>query len=122
MAQNFSAFVLQSKLKLARIRSMIRVDFNSNMNASFILARVSPITGNLNEVEIPMSIEDYALAMRAWKKGALIQDAFPTLPAPIREFVMSGITPAEWDDMFGRDDEVSDEGFDPYSNTYTDDC
>ena len=102
---------------------MIRVEFDSNMNETFILARVSPITGNLNEVEIPMSIEAYALAMRAWKKGALIQDAFPTLPAPIREFIMSGITPQEWDDMFGMgDDEVSDEGFDPYSNTYTDDC
>jgi hypothetical protein len=115
--------MLQSHAKVARIRSMIRVEFNSNMNETFILARVSPITGNLNEVEIPMSIEAYALGMRAWKKGALIQDAFPTLPAPIREFIMSGITPQEWDDMFGMgDDDVSDEGFDPYSNTYTDDC
>ena len=115
--------MLQSHAKVARIRSMIRVEFNSNMNETFILARVSPITGNLNEVEIPMTIEAYALGMRAWKKGALIQDAFPTLPAPIREFIMSGITPQEWDDMFGMGgDDVSDEGFDPYSNTYTDDC
>jgi hypothetical protein len=115
--------MLQSHAKVARIRSMIRVEFNSNMNETFTLARVSPITGNLNEVEIPMTIEAYALGMRAWKKGALIQDAFPTLPAPIREFIMSGITPQEWDDMFGMgDDDVSDEGFDPYSNTYTDDC
>jgi hypothetical protein len=54
----------------------------------------------------------------------LIQNAFPTLSPEIREFIMSGITPQEWADMFGPEetDDVSDEGFDPYSNTYTDDC
>ena len=103
---------------------MIRVEFNSNMNETFTLGRTSSATGNYNTMEIPMSIEAYALGMRAWKKGALIQEAFPTLSADVREFIMSGITPQEWDDMFGPEetDEVSDEGFDPYSNTYTNDC
>lgn len=91
---------------------------------SFILARTSPITETVNEMEIPMSIRDYSIAIQKWKAGAMIQDAFPNLPAPMREFIMSGITPQEWDEMFGMGDEgdVSDEGFDPYSNTYTDDC
>jgi hypothetical protein len=114
-------------------------------NETFTLARVSPVSGRMNTVEIPCSIEAYAIGYAAWKKGALIQDAFPFLPASIREFIMSGITPQEWDDMFGSADDVdddndeaaigstepynnpysdnvSDEGFDPYSNTYTDDC
>jgi len=69
-------------------------------NETFTLARTSPITGNLNEVEIPMSIEAYALGMAQWRRGALIQDAFPTLKAEIREFIMSGITPKEWDELF----------------------
>lgn len=33
-------------------------------------------------------------------KGKFIQDAFPTLTADEREFLMSGITKAEWDEMF----------------------
>ena len=116
--------MLQSHAKVARIRSMIRVEFNSNMtHESFILSKTSPITGNINDMEIPMTIRDFSIAMQKWKGGALIQEAFPNLPAPMREFIMSGISPKEWDDMFGMgDDDVSDEGFDPYSNTYTDDC
>ena len=106
---------------------MIRVELNApNMtHESFILAQTSPITGNVNEMEIPMNIRDYSIAMQKWRSGALIQEAFPNLPAPMREFIMSGISPKEWDDMFGMGDDegdVSDEGFDPYSNTYTDDC
>lgn len=72
---------------------------------TFTLARTSPITGNLNEIEIPMSIEAYALGMQAWKRGALIQDAFPTLAADIREFIMSGISPKEWDELFTNEED-----------------
>ena len=93
-------------------------------NESFILARTSSISGDINEMEIPMSIRDYSIAIHKWKEGAMIQDAFPTLSPAIREFIMSGITPQEWEEMFGpeEDDNSSDEGYDPYSNTYTDDC
>ena len=36
----------------------------------------------------------------------LVQHVFPNLPAPEREFLISGITPIEWDQMFnGREDE-----------------
>jgi hypothetical protein len=36
----------------------------------------------------------------AWKGGALAQDAFPQLDADGREFLMTGITPAEWNEAF----------------------
>ena len=35
-----------------------------------------------------------------WLGGALIQDAMPHLDADQREFLMTGITPAEWDEAF----------------------
>ena len=35
-----------------------------------------------------------------WLGGALIQDAMPHLDADQREFLMTGITPAEWDEVF----------------------
>ena len=36
-----------------------------------------------------------------WRNGALIQDAMPQLDADQREFLISGITPAEWNEAFG---------------------
>ena len=36
-----------------------------------------------------------------WLGGALIQDAMPHLDADQREFLMTGITPAEWNETFG---------------------
>ena len=35
-----------------------------------------------------------------WLGGALIQDAMPHLDADQREFLMTGITPDEWDEAF----------------------
>lgn len=35
-----------------------------------------------------------------WLGGALIQDAMPHLDADQREFLMTGITPAEWNEAF----------------------
>ena len=34
-----------------------------------------------------------------WKNGGLIQDCFPTLNADEREFVMSGVTPEEYENV-----------------------
>jgi len=35
--------------------------------------------------------------LNAWKNGVLIQKAFPDLSPEDREFIMTGITPEEWD-------------------------
>jgi len=69
---------------------------------SFTLARISTITGKRNLRQIPMSIDAYTQGFYAWKRGALIQEAFPSLSAEDREFILSGITPAEWADTFGH--------------------
>lgn len=45
------------------------------------------------------------LAYEAWKDGVFAQDAFPELNAEEREFLISGTTPAEWDDMFKNMDD-----------------
>lgn len=41
----------------------------------------------------------------AWKDGALVQDAFPDLKPEQREFLISGITPSEWEAMFPSSEE-----------------
>jgi hypothetical protein len=43
-------------------------------------------------------------ALQAWQGGMLIQDAMPNLNADEREFVMTGITPYEWDNMFEEEE------------------
>ena len=44
-----------------------------------------------------------------WLHGTLIQDAMPYLSDSDREFLMSGITPDEWDAMWAEEGEWSPE-------------
>lgn len=51
-----------------------------------------------------MNFERFIYAYSAWKiKGEMIQNAFPTLNASEREFIMTGITDEEWETMFGEE-------------------
>lgn len=38
-------------------------------------------------------------------EGYLIQRAFPYLTDDEREFILTGMTASEWDELFGEDDE-----------------
>lgn len=38
--------------------------------------------------------------MSDWQSGTVIQRAMPHLSADEREFIMTGITPSEWDEIF----------------------
>ena len=52
-----------------------------------------------------MKIDTTDAALAAWQGGMLIQEAMPNLSAAEREFIKTGITPYEWDNMF-EDEEV----------------
>ena len=64
------------------------------------ITKTSPFSGNTNVMEIDVTQEQIAL----WESGTLIQNAMPHLTPDEREFIMTGITPNEWDSAF------SDEG------------
>ena len=55
-------------------------------------------------MEIPLSHAEFEKRFTLWQSGMLIQDAFPMLDAGQREFIKTGITPEEWDNMFGHDE------------------
>jgi hypothetical protein len=55
-------------------------------------------------MEFPLSEEEFTSSYNAWKSGMLIQEAFPTLNAEQREFLMTGITPDEWTRVFGEEE------------------
>lgn len=61
-----------------------------------LITKTSPFSGNTNSMEIEVTQEQ----LSSWESGVLIQNAMPNLSADEREFIMTGITPAEWDSAF----------------------
>ena len=63
------------------------------------VTKKSAFTGKVHTRDIPVKPEDYA----KWQfDGVLIQKAMPYLSADDREFLMTGVTPEEWDAAFGE--------------------
>jgi hypothetical protein len=69
------------------------------------VSRVSILTGNLNVRDLPIDPVAFAIQLRKWtEREILIQEAFPYLSKGDREFIMSGITPEEWNATFGEEE------------------
>jgi hypothetical protein len=68
-----------------------------------IINRRSGLTGKINTMDIPVTQERLACP-RADSPDVLIQDFFLDLSADQREFLKTGITPEEWDDVFGKEE------------------
>ena len=73
------------------------------------ITRTSPVSGITRSLEIPCTEEQ----MAAYKNGALIQVAFPDLTADQREFILTGITKEEWDELFKETDDSKGESDEP---------
>ena len=56
------------------------------------------VTGAPYELRVP------ADGLRRWLGGELIQRALPAVSAPDREFLLTGYSPAGWEQLFGGDD------------------
>jgi hypothetical protein len=64
------------------------------------ITRRSIVSGVKNTMKLDVTMHEYLL----WRKGMLIQEAMPHLSVVEREFLMTGITPAEWNELFGDDE------------------
>lgn len=60
------------------------------------ITRTSGFTGKTHTHELPVT----QAQLDAWHNGELAQRAFPNLSRDEREFIMTGVTPAEWDKVF----------------------
>ena len=67
------------------------------------ITRTSPLTGNTATKEINVTPAQIA----AWEGGELAQNAFPDASPSEREFIMTGYTDFDWDEMFGEIDDES---------------
>jgi hypothetical protein len=60
------------------------------------ITRTSRLTGKTSVMDLNIT----QAQLDAWVDGELVQNAMPQLSAEEREFLMTGITAAEWDSVF----------------------
>jgi hypothetical protein len=60
----------------------------------------SPFSGNLNTLDIPLSEEVYEQELEKLEKWDTT--AFSMLTSQLREFMISGLHPDEWEDAFEK--------------------
>jgi hypothetical protein len=66
------------------------------------ITRTSISSGKRNAMVLPVTREQ----VERWSsERSLVQNAFPNLNAEQREFLLSGMTPEEWNDTFPPEDE-----------------
>ena len=71
------------------------------MKMTIQVTKQSVITRKMNTMELPITQEH--LDMYETVGDILVQDAFPNLDIGQREFLISGITPQEWNETFGEE-------------------
>ena len=64
----------------------------------------SMFTGRIAEMVIPLPLRAVTAGLQAIKTQ-FIQQAFPTLNAEQREFIKTGVTPEEWKEVFGDEED-----------------
>jgi len=68
-----------------------------------LITKLSPLSNKENTIDVPVDAEQY----RKWtntdyRYRRYIQDEFPKLSPDLREFIKTGITPDEWNELFGK--------------------
>lgn len=66
------------------------------------VTRISPLTGNVNKMYLDITQEQVEEWNKPGKERRLIQDIFPNLNEDEREFIMTGYTPADWRNLYGK--------------------
>lgn len=81
-----------------------------------IITRVSPIDKMEYNMDINVTIDQMNEFLSDTRRT--IQDIFPNITPGEREFIKTGITPKQWEDLFGNDDDDDDlsEDFNPFAN------
>jgi hypothetical protein len=72
------------------------------------ITRKSMYSGKENTMDLPTVTQErleQCWSQNASREGKHIQEVFPELSADEREFLMTGSTPEEWEEMFGGGDD-----------------
>jgi len=68
------------------------------------ITKKSDISGKTHTLDLPITSEEFEKCFKKYKEGALIQHAFPMLSSEHREFLLTGVTQEEWDEVFGKEE------------------
>jgi hypothetical protein len=60
------------------------------------ITKTSIQSGITRTLDLDVTLDEYA----SWRGGQLIQNAMPRLNADEREFIKTGVTAEEWEEMF----------------------
>ena len=63
------------------------------------ISKRSMLTGDEHTMDLNVTPRQ----IKAWQEGTLIQNAMPNLTSNQREFIMTGITKDEWDNLMEED-------------------
>lgn len=64
--------------------------------------KIHPVTGETNELDLDVTVNQF----NRWRRReAYIQEIMPELTADEREFLISGLLPGEYDEMFKNNEE-----------------
>jgi hypothetical protein len=86
------------------MRAVIGVVVNPE-NPQQIIVAARNTQGERNTMTMCISQLTFGTAWHQCLQGAYVQDAFPTLSAEEREFLISGTTPEAWAKMFPPEEE-----------------
>jgi hypothetical protein len=67
------------------------------------ITRISPFSNKKNTIEVNCTEQQYD----RWIGGELIHLAMPNVSAEHREFILTGITPEEWNETFSNNEDPS---------------
>lgn len=73
------------------------------------IEKTSQLTKKVNKLDINITRDQLYRINNRFKTKELIQNIVPDLPIPEREFLISGITPEEWQAEFGNRDDCDDD-------------
>ena len=60
-----------------------------------LVTKISQLSGKEHTMDLDITEEQ----INAWRTGVLVQRAFPQLRDYEREFLITGMTPKEWDEL-----------------------
>jgi hypothetical protein len=67
-----------------------------------LVSNISNLTGKEHTMELDVTVEQLQRFVNRRETGEHVQTIFPHLTKGEREFLLTGITPIEWERIFGK--------------------
>ena len=64
------------------------------------VTRISQLSGKKHTIDMDVTKEQLERFDKRRETGEYVQTIFPDLSKELREFILTGITPEEWDEVF----------------------